>query len=297
MTHPPPLVPADVDLTDFAFMPLDVRRLRDSRFTATIGPDAFKVGLLLWCASWHQVPAASLPDDDVELAQLAGFGRVVREWKKVRAAALYGWVACSDGRLYHPTVAEKALESWESKLRHAHGKMSDRLRKVNKARELAKLPPLIVPSFEAWNSGGRRDPVPPEERVTSGGIPAEKSLKGQGTEGTGKGEEEKEKKELAPRPSVAPPPPARSSPPAFDGNNFESLNGKSVVGIAAAWELPEAWGVDAEALGWKPYEVLHEAEKFRQYWTTGNGAGKRRAVKGWKQAWSNWLGKAAERKR
>ena len=26
--------------------------------------------MLLWCASWHQVPAASLPDDDIVLARL-----------------------------------------------------------------------------------------------------------------------------------------------------------------------------------------------------------------------------------
>lgn len=85
-------------------------------------------------------------------------------------------------------------------------------------------------------------------------------------------------------------------PPAFDGNNAESLNGKAVVPIAVSWELPEAWGFDAEALGWKPREVLQQAEMFRQYWTAGRGMGKRRSIKGWRQSWSNWLGKAAERK-
>jgi len=181
-------VPAEVDLTDFAFMPLDVRRLRDSRFTATIDGDAFKVGILLWCASWHQKPAASLPDDDVELAQLAGFGRVVREWKKVRELALYGWVACSDGRLYHPIVAEKAIESWRSKLEHAFDRMKDRLRKANKERAEKQLSPIVSPSFDEWNSGGRYDPSPPEVEQLSGGNPAENALKG--TEGTGKGQGE-----------------------------------------------------------------------------------------------------------
>jgi hypothetical protein len=86
-------------------------------------------------------------------------------------------------------------------------------------------------------------------------------------------------------------------PPSFDGRNAEDLNGKSVVSLSAQWELPEQWGVDAEALGWNPREVLLEAERFRQYWTQGKGSGQRRAVKGWRQSWSNWLGKAAERKR
>ena len=88
----------------------------------------------------------------------------------------------------------------------------------------------------------------------------------------------------------------RPAPPDFDGQNAEVLNGKSVVALSQTWDLPEQWGVDAEALGWRRTEVLYEAEKFRQYWTTGKGQGTRRAVKSWRQAWSNWLGKAAERK-
>ena len=96
-----------------------------------------------------------------------------------------------------------------------------------------------------------------------------------------------------PRQSASPP----SPPPPFDGSNAEALNGKSVVSIAPNWELPGDWGEDAEALGWQPSEVLREAEKFRQYWVAGNGAGKRRNVKGWRQSWSNWLAKAAEQRR
>jgi hypothetical protein len=89
----------------------------------------------------------------------------------------------------------------------------------------------------------------------------------------------------------------RPSPPDFDGKNVEALNGKSVVPIATGWELPDDWGIDAEALGWKPGEVLREAERFRQYWVAGKGQGTRRSVKGWRQSWSNWLSKAAEKQR
>jgi hypothetical protein len=89
--------------------------------------------------------------------------------------------------------------------------------------------------------------------------------------------------------SAAPPTP----PPEFDGKNAEALNGKAVVPLAATWELPEQWGLDAEALGFKPAEVLREAEKLRQWATQGKGRGTRRNVKGWRQTWSNWLEKAA----
>ena len=118
---PAPLVPPEVDLRDFAFMPLDVVRLRDSGLTAKASGDEFRAAVLLWCASWHQVPAASLPDDDDELANICGYSRARREWLKVAAGARRGWVKCEDGRLYHDRVASKALEAWIEKLASAIG--------------------------------------------------------------------------------------------------------------------------------------------------------------------------------
>jgi O-methyltransferase involved in polyketide biosynthesis len=106
-----PLVPADVDLRDFAFMPLDVVRLRDSSLSIEASGDEFRAAVLLWCVAWHQVPAASLPDDDRALAMYTGFGRDVKGWKRIRAGAIRGFVQCSDGRLYHPILAEKAMEA------------------------------------------------------------------------------------------------------------------------------------------------------------------------------------------
>lgn len=67
---------------------------------------------------------------------------------------------------------------------------------------------------------------------------------------------------------------------------------KQITELPKGWELPEEWGADAEALGWKPNEIIRESEKFRQYWTTGKGAGSRKGERGWRQSWSNWLAKA-----
>jgi hypothetical protein len=110
-----PLTPPGCDLRDFPHMQLDVVRLRDSAIAGG-DPVAFRAAVILWCASWHQVPAASLPDDDVMLARLAGFGKDVRNWKRTRAkGALHGFILCSDGRLYHPVVAEKAIAAYGAK--------------------------------------------------------------------------------------------------------------------------------------------------------------------------------------
>ena len=100
-TLPHPQVPAEVDLQDFAFFPMDALRLRDSDLAIKASSDEFRAAVLLWCVAWHQVPGASLPDDDAALASYAGYGRDLKGWRKIRAGALRGFKKCSDGRLYH----------------------------------------------------------------------------------------------------------------------------------------------------------------------------------------------------
>lgn len=109
---PDPLTASDTDLQNFPYFPFDAVKFRDSKFSATVDPASGFYAVMLWAAAWHQVPAASLPDDDVLLAKLAGFGRFVDEWKKVKEGALYGFIKCSDGRLYHPHLAEHANKAW-----------------------------------------------------------------------------------------------------------------------------------------------------------------------------------------
>ncbi|MBR0560064.1 DUF1376 domain-containing protein [Neokomagataea anthophila] len=112
MKIPEPMTPSDCDLRGLPFMQLDVVRLIDSDLFALSTGDEFKAAVALWCKSWLQVPAASLPDDDRVLAHLSSAGT---RWKKVKTLVLRGWVKCSDGRLYHPTVAEKALHAWKAR--------------------------------------------------------------------------------------------------------------------------------------------------------------------------------------
>src|SRR3954463_8796401 len=109
---PPPLTCPECDLRDFGFMPLDVRRLLTSETWIDAADDP-KLGhalICLWAESWHQVPAGSLPDNDKVLARLSMCER--EDWARVRERALQAWQKCSDGRLYHPVVAEKAREAW-----------------------------------------------------------------------------------------------------------------------------------------------------------------------------------------
>lgn len=144
-----PLTPPDCDLRNFPHMPLDVVRLRDSDLAALESPEACWAAVLLWCASWHQMPAASLPNDDRVLANLSGFGRVVKEWMKVKDGALRGWVLCDDGRFYHPVIAEKALSALESKYKQEWRTEIARIKKHNQRHPQDK---VVEPEFEYWLS-------------------------------------------------------------------------------------------------------------------------------------------------
>lgn len=205
MTQPKPLIQSNIDLRSFEFMPLDVVRLRDSDFAALVNAEAFRAGILLISASWHQVPAGSLPNDDRILSNLAGFGRVVKEWKKYKDEAMHGWVLCDDNRYYHKVVCEKAVESWNSKQDYNYKKFAERLRKANgKANEADQ---VQTPSFDTWINAGMPDNwvnnskdipnqsknnsavvpmefqqpsavVPTEFQEPSNGIPQENALKG-----------------------------------------------------------------------------------------------------------------------
>lgn len=144
-----PPVPADADLRDFAFMPIDIVRLFGSSFHARATDSEWRAGVTLWLKSFHQVPAGSLPSDDIELCRLAELGRDSKAWKKVKAMALHNWEPCSDGRLYHPTVSEKAKEAWDAKQ-----KQRARSRAGNEAR---------------WGKRDHSDDEPPRSKPPKGG--------------------------------------------------------------------------------------------------------------------------------
>lgn len=166
---PPPLTPPNCDLRAFRDLPLDVGRFRDSGLVTHESAEAIVAAVLLWGAAWHQIPAASLPDDDRELARFAGYGRAVEAWRAVRDGALRGFVKCSDGRLYNRTLAEKALVAHTKRLKYQWQTAKDRHRKAQ-----ATLPAdqrTEFPDFETWlqSASDKHSAVPSETGANSSG--------------------------------------------------------------------------------------------------------------------------------
>lgn len=158
---PLPLVPAEVDLRDFGFMPLDVATLMSSSLwvKAKKDPRVGHAAVSLWCRSWHEVPAASLPNDDELLADFAGCDEV--EFARIKERVLANFVLCTDGRLYHEHVAKKALEAWDAKLARL-----ERTRAATAAREAKRL----AAEADAHKPRRRRDVKRGEQRDVQRGA-------------------------------------------------------------------------------------------------------------------------------
>lgn len=218
MSDREPLTPPDCDLQNFPFMPLHVARLRDSDLAAEAHPEACWYAVLLWSAAWHQLPAASLPDNETVLARLCGLGRDLKTFRKHRAEAMRGFVLCSDGRLYHPVVAELARVSWEGKQQQRWRSELARIKKANQ-RNGTNAPSPTFEEFTAGLSLGKTDPGPRSVPRDTVDCPPGQSLQEKGT-GTGIVKEESFALVAADAPTPSPSPSAstrkRTYSPTFE---------------------------------------------------------------------------------
>lgn len=113
VARPAPLVGEGVSMSGNDWFPLYFDRLRKSKWWRRATDTARARNIMLWGEAYKQIPAGSMPDDDDELAEAAGFGMDVDAFLAVKAEIMAPWVLCLDGRWYHPTVCEMVLEAWD----------------------------------------------------------------------------------------------------------------------------------------------------------------------------------------
>lgn len=153
-----PLVPSDVDLRGYEFMPLYGHHLFGSDFNAGASDSGWRAAVTLWWAAWNQVPAASLPNDDVALTRLADLGRDVKSFRKIRAEALHGFELCDDGRLYHKQLAKWAIEAWDRRVKERQRKANWRSKHAGQSGDV----PGTRTGQQTGQDDGRRRDVPAE---------------------------------------------------------------------------------------------------------------------------------------
>jgi uncharacterized protein YdaU (DUF1376 family) len=215
----PPMVARDVDLRAFEFMPVHITRLLRSTAWSLCRdkPELTFYMLNLWLAAWHEVPAASLPDDDRTLMALAQCPP--RRWKFVRGLVLRGWVKCSDARRYHRVIAELAVEAWEKRSAHQSRTQAARNAKLLK--------------HQAANASVTEDSNRPSTDSATGPVT--------GSKGQGQGQGE-----------IRPSPPSTAD--AVEGADFQAGDSEARPRRANGTN-PRATGTNPRALGTNPRAI------------------------------------------
>jgi hypothetical protein len=127
-------------LSNHDWIPLYINRLLTSDFLAYAVAEDRRAdvctALILWAECFKQDPAGTLPDDDVQLAQIARYGSDVDAWRRARPGALHGWERCEvEGvderrdrpRLSHPMIASIALDMHKRKCGRDQAREAGRL--------------------------------------------------------------------------------------------------------------------------------------------------------------------------
>jgi len=282
---PEPMTPAECDLRGMPFMPIDVIRLLDSDLFALATGDEFKAAFALWGKSWFQVPAGSLPVDDRVLAHLSGHRG--GPWSDVRDMALRGWTQCSDGRLYHPVVAEKAIDAWgrRGKWREREDGKTDRqqrwrekLRILSKRLREAGATVPERPKAKELEALCRQHDVDANVDDETSTVDAKTTAKDRG-QGTGdRGHKSIRAKALG----AADATPTKKPP--------------SGSRLPDDWTLPTDWLEWAVSVqGWTAPAANDQAARFADYWHGIPGAKGRKA--NWQATWRNWIRNADQNPR
>lgn len=309
---PEPLVPSECDIDDFRFMPLEIERLRKSKawLKCRRRPELAYYMLNLWMRAYHEKPAGSIENDDDVLADAAACSPV--DFPAIRGDLLRGWIACSDGRLYHPVVCEKVLEGWVHRLRARYASRCETRRKAAyRAAQNKQPPPGAVEPFATWLtenypktasissqlfnieelnvsaekpdvSHGTSTDVPRPSR----GCPPENAPKLELEGQLQLSKEEKVQNQLPPlippKPEVPPPeePHAKKARrPAQGGTRWTSDAAVS-----------EDWIREGEMRrvehGLPPIDLRLEAERFVNYWASKSGQSATKVD--WHLTWINW---------
>lgn len=177
-TLPTPPIPADADLRHFEWFPLYHRNLMNSDFWLSNidQPEVIVAALKLWIAAWNQVPAGSLPDNDIILAHLAGISDITKrrtefdgcmdlgerkttatdvlserllDAERTLRAARWGWERHSDGRLYHEYLTKIVLKQLSKSTKQraaAHETNKKKKKKQQDGRSHAKRTHSDAPS-------------------------------------------------------------------------------------------------------------------------------------------------------
>lgn len=268
VAHLAPLTPPECDLRSLDWFKFEHKRAARSSWWKRATHVARSINMDLWVEAFQQVPAASLPDEDFQLAGWCGFGRDVDAFLRLKAEIMAPWIKCSDGRWYHPTLAEVAVEAWESTV-SVRRKERERKR-IQRARNVAV--PEEVPLGQDDLSRGTRQNVPAE----NGNVPPLDKRRGDETKNTIPGEGAECGKVVA---GSGKPKPAKA---------------QRATRVPMAWTANEAERKYAEDQGFNPTETRDMEDAFYDFWKAKPGTAGTKLD--WAATWRTWVRTEAKRR-
>lgn len=144
-------------LSSHDWFPFYGHRFLSSRFLRkSVMKDAradIGTALILWVGSMNEDPAGTLPQDDIELADMAKF-RSIEQWQAVRDSVLHGWVPVlvkdartgeTETRLGHPGMIEEIVQEMYKRKRGRDAARDASHLSLNKHKIRNKMKELGVP--------------------------------------------------------------------------------------------------------------------------------------------------------
>jgi len=157
---------------------IDLQQVQQSDTWALASAEIRPWLLMLWVASWQQVPCGSLPSDDRVIA--ARIGMPFESFNDAKDVLMRGWWLARDGRLYHKTITERVIAMLDRK--KAERDRQAAYRATLKARKSADDAPAAV-TPESPDEASSSDVVTRDKRETNASVTREYDT-GTGT-GTG----------------------------------------------------------------------------------------------------------------
>ena len=157
--RPPPLLPKDIDLSESPDALISRKDFLKGRLARTGSFEERVAAWSLYMVAIDEDHAASLPNDDHELAFLAGYQHDIAGWRRVKEPVLQDWVLCSDGRYYHTDLSIRSLVFWIKRIASRRKAEAANCRRYKRTFDEAKFDRLTADAIKYLTALDPESPI------------------------------------------------------------------------------------------------------------------------------------------
>lgn len=136
---PAPPYAATANMRKFDSLMMNVKTVTSGELALSSPLPVFKAVILLQMEAWQQLPAGSLPNDDLALSRLSSLGP---EWPQYKRQCMRGWYLANDNRLYSDDMTQRVLNGLRLQEKEGEEREKERVKKELGRRKIAALKEL-----------------------------------------------------------------------------------------------------------------------------------------------------------